>query len=102
MSPTLIIGAVLLALNAATFVYAWDADRALDREKKGRVTAELAAKGYAAGLTQCRTEIAEKNALVLRFMALPEARLRLCATRPPTDPCCKPAPAEPGKDECKP
>lgn len=99
MGYLLVIGAVVVAVLTGLWQ---SAEAGLDREKKARVTAELAAKGYAAGLTQCRTEIAEKNALVLRFMALPEARLRLCATRPPNDPCCKPAPAEPGKDECKP
>jgi len=38
--------------------------------------------------------IAEKNRIVARFMALPDARLRLCVQRDPFDGCCKPEPAK--------
>lgn len=97
MNPTLIIGAVLVALNIATGVYAWDADRALRREHDRAEAAVLQRDQFAKGLTQCRTEIAEKNAILLRTSRLPIDRLRLCVQRPADDGCCKPAPAE-----CKP
>ena len=100
MIPYVTIG-MAVALGVSV-LYGMDADRALDREKKARVTAELAAKGFADGLRQCRTEIAEKNAIIYRVQGLDERRLRICVTRPPSDPCCKPAPAPPAKDECKP
>lgn len=93
MSPTLIIGAVLSAALASAVWYGLDADAALDRDQKKLVAAELRADQFAKGLTQCRTEIAEKNAIMSRFSSLPEVRLRLCVQRGPTDGCCKPSPA---------
>lgn len=100
MIPYATIG-MAVALGVSV-LYGMDADRALDREQKARAVAEASVKSFAQGLTQCRAEIAEKNALIHRFQGLPADRLRICATRPPSDPCCKPAPAPPGKDECKP
>lgn len=91
------VAAASAAIIAGLVWYAADADSALDREQKKLVTAELQREQFAKGLTQCRTEIAEKNAIVGRFTELPEVRLRLCVQRAPSDGCCKPAPAE-----CKP
>lgn len=90
-----------VALAGAT-LYAVDADRALSRETKKAVAAELRAGAFAKGLTQCRTEIAEKNAIINRFSTLPVDRLRLCVQRGPQDACCQPAPAAPAEDRCKP
>lgn len=85
-----------VALVGAT-LYAIDADRALDRDQKKLAESELRADSFAKGLTQCRAEIAEKNAIINRFSTLPVDRLRLCVQRGPQDGCCKPEPTE-----CKP
>jgi hypothetical protein len=90
-----------VALAGAT-LYAVDADRALARETKKAVAAELRADAFAKGLTQCRTEIAERNKFVNDAMNLPEIRKRLCAQRSPEDACCKAAPKPPEVDGCKP
>lgn len=100
MIPYATIG-LAIALGVSV-LYGMDADRALDREQKARAVAEASAKSFAQGLTQCRAEIAEKNAIIHRFQGLDERRLRICVTRPPNDPCCRPAPAPPEKDGCAP
>ena len=41
--------------------------------------------------------IAERNKIWSIVLSLPDGRVRLCATRDPTDGCCQPEPAE-----CKP
>lgn len=102
MSPALIIGAVAATIIAGLAWYAQDADDAWERETKKALAAELRADSFAKGLTQCRAEIAEKNAIITHFQGLAVDRLRICVTRPPNDPCCRPAPAPPAKDECKP
>ena len=96
------LGIAAAAAIAGATLYAIDADRALDREQKARVAAELQRDQFAKGLTQCRTDIAEKNRILLDAAALPLVRKRLCAQRVPTDPCCRPAPAPPAEDACKP
>lgn len=97
MNLTLIVGAVLVALNIATGVYAWDADRALRREHDRAEAAVLQRDQLQKHVVTLETAIAERNRRLASFGALPEVRKRLCAQRPPTDGCCKPAPAE-----CKP
>ena len=90
MSPMLIAGAVAATIIAGTAVYAWNADRALDRTKKALVTAELQRDQFAKGLTQCRIDIAERNRTLATMTGLPEVRKRLCAIRGAGDPCCTP------------
>jgi hypothetical protein len=99
MSYLMIIGFVAMA-GLGTL---WQiAEGRLDREQKARAVAEASVKSFAAGLTQCRAEIAERNRFVTDAMALPEVRKRLCAQRAPTDACCKAPPKPPEGDECKP
>lgn len=100
MIPYALIG--LGAALSVSVLYGIDADRALDREQKARAVAEASAKSFAAGLSQCRAEIAERNRFVTDAMSLPEVRKRLCAQRAPSDPCCKAAPKPPAVDECRP
>lgn len=99
MSYLMIVGFVVMAGLGALWQIA---ENRLDREQKARAVAEASAKSFAQGLTQCRAEIAEKNAIIHRFQGLDERRLRICVTRPPNDPCCRPAPAPPEKDGCAP
>ena len=96
------VGIAAIVAVAGAGAYAWDADKAFQREKKRADTAELQRDQFQKAVVQCRTEIAEKNAIVSRFSALPEVRLRLCVQRSPADACCRPAPAPPATDECKP
>lgn len=102
MSPTLIAGAVAATIIGGLAVYAWDADKALIREHDRAEAAVMQRDQFAKGLTQCRTEIREKNVIVNTFLELPEVRLRICVQRAPSDPCCRAAPAPPAKDECRP
>lgn len=96
------IGIAAAVIVAGTAAYAWDADRAFKREHDRAEAATMQRDQFQKGLTQCRAEIAEKNAIIHRFQGLPVERLRLCATRPPSDPCCRAAPAPPAADECRP
>lgn len=99
MSYLIVIGLVVMAGLGAL----WQtAEAALEREQKARAVAEASVKGYADSLTQCRAEIAEKNRIITGIQGLDERRLRLCVTRPATDPCCQPPPAPPAEDRCKP
>lgn len=99
MSYLMIVGFVVMAGLGALWQIA---EGKLDREQKARAVAEASVKSFAAGLTQCRAEIAERNKFVNDAMALPEIRKRLCAQRAPSDACCQPAPKPPEKDGCAP
>ena len=96
MNPTLIIGAVLLAFNLATGLYAWDADAAWERETKRAQAAEMQRDQLHKAYQELQLAIAERNRRLAQFSALPEVRKRLCAQRGPADGCCTAA------GECKP
>lgn len=102
MSIQLIAAAVFATVVGLVGAYAWDADRALKREHDLAQAATMQRDAFAKGLTQCRADVAEHNRTLMRFTALPEVRKRLCAQRGIADVCCRPAPAPPATDECKP
>jgi len=90
------VGIAAVVAVAAAGAYAWDADKAFQREKRRADTAELQRDAFAKGLNQCRLDIQERNKTLSGMTGLPEVRKRLCAQREPTDGCCT------RDQECKP
>lgn len=90
------IGIAAAVAIAGAGIYAWDADKALDRTRKALTTAELQKDQFAKGLTQCRLDIRERNKTLAGMTALPVVRKQLCAVQGPASPCCTP------DKECKP
>lgn len=89
------IGAVLV-LIASLGGYAWDADRALKRDRAALVEAKRDLAAVTATLERERADARARRDSDAKVRLLPEDRVRLCATRGPADPCCQPT------GECRP
>lgn len=90
LAGKLLAGVAVFAIVAGAY-FLWES-----RVRRAAVI-ELQRDQLAAAIRAKDAAIADRNRIWAQVSNLPEVRLRLCAQRPATDGCCRPAPAE-----CKP
>ena len=82
-----IFGSLLIISLAAGAYFLWES-----RIRRAAVI-ELQRDQLAAAIVEKDRAIADRNRVTAQFMALPDARLRLCVVQGPASGCCKPEPA---------
>jgi hypothetical protein len=82
-----IFGSLLIVSLVAGAYFLWES-----RIRRAAVI-ELQRDQLAAAVKAKDEAIADRNRVTAQFMALPDARLRLCVVQGPASGCCKPEPA---------
>ena len=91
--PSAIKWAMILGLVVTTLGSIWGVVSYIEAGERNRLISEQLARAIA----EKDKAIADRNRVTAQFMALPDARLRLCVVQGPASGCCRPEPSE-----CKP
>ena len=86
--PAAIKWAMILGLVLTTLGSIWGVVSYIEAGERNRLISDQLARA----LVEKDKAIADRNRITAHFMALPDARLRLCVVQGPQSGCCKPEP----------